>query len=609
MCGIMAYTGAQDAKGIVFRALKKLEYRGYDSAGMAWTDGVTPSFEIVKRVGRVDGLADVAAGSDKAACAIGHTRWATHGEAVERNSHPHAFGKVCLVHNGIIENYRELAIELKEKYGTAYTAVSDTDSEVAAMLINACYQDDPLEALKLALPRLEGSFALAVIFEDHPAEIYCARYGSALLLSRTETEAAASSDILGTTLISPDYLKMPEKSMARLTAGKIELFDFQGKALCQDWKTVAWEQGDSQMQGFEFFMEKEIHEEPKAVRDTLLPRLREGELDFSAEGITPELFRSIREIVIVACGTAMHAGLVGKRWFEKTLRIPCRVEIGSEFRYSDPILSPETLLIAISQSGETADTIASFKLGRERGVPTLAIVNVRESAITEIADYVVYTNAGPEVAVASTKAYTVQLLALYMLNLYAARARHCLDEASYRKKLRELVEMPDILESLIRSTGDIDERTSAMVPQTSAFYIGRGLDCALAMEGSLKLKEITYIHSEAHAAGELKHGTISLIEDGIPCIALATQPELHAKMRSNIQEVKSRGACVYLIADPSFPHEHDLYAERFDIPQSDPELAPFYAAVYLQMIAFTVSRARGLDVDHPRNLAKSVTVE
>ncbi len=605
MCGIIGFTGTLEAKQVVLDGLCELEYRGYDSAGMAYF--AEDQVEDIKAVGRVAALNEAASELKTAShTAIGHTRWATHGEANLRNCHPHAFAKVSLIHNGIIENYREIAsmLESEEIYPQ-----SETDTEIAALLIGSRYRGNPLRTLRNCLPLFDGSYAFCILFHDRPGEIYVARMGSPLVVSQFAEGSIVSSDILATIAYSKKYFPMPEQSIACLSANSVELYDYKGRSLVAEWEEVHWDIEGAKKQGYEYYMQKEIHEEPEALKNTIRPRLQHGLPDLSVDNIPDSLFTSIDRIIISACGTAMHASLVGRVWFESYLRLPLSVEIASEFRYAKPIIDKRTLVIIISQSGETADSLAALNLAKSLGCPTLAVVNVKGSAIARTADYVFYTHAGPEIAVASTKAYSVQLAALYVLMLRCGMARGVLAEDYVRVLVQKLELVSRQVEDVLKYEKKVKNDCLSLIESPNLFFIGRGIDYALSMEGSIKLKEISYIHSEAYAAGELKHGTISLITAGVPCIALATQENLHSKMVSNIREVKSRGAMVILITNEDFPEYEDLYDLRFNLPLCDPMFSPFLSVVYLQMIAYYVSYGKGLDVDHPRNLAKSVTVE
>ncbi len=605
MCGIMGYIGSNDGKKAVLEGLHNLEYRGYDSAGMAFLHN--KEWIIEKEVGRVANLeAAVASYQGVSPLAIGHTRWATHGEATTVNCHPHSHGAVTLVHNGIIENYREIAAMLEAR---GLAPISETDTEVAALLIGSHYQGNPLKTLRACLPLLEGSYAFCIAFADHPDTLFAARKGSPIVVAKTEEEGLISSDILGTAAYSKEFFAMPEMSIVALSQSDVHVYDYRLHELEPQWETIAWDVEGAQKQGYEFFMQKEIHEQPQAFEQTVRPRIADGLPDLRIDGIDDETLAAVQAVVVVGCGTAMHSGLVGKHMIEQNLRLPVQVEIASEFRYRDPVFLPQTLAVFVSQSGETADTLAALRLAREQGVKTLAIVNVKGSSIARESDYVLYTHAGPEVAVASTKAYMVQLAAFYLLAWRIALVQKRMSREAVKCQLQQFLQLPQQMEELLASTKRMKKTGDLLSEHTDLFFIGRGLDYALSMEGSIKLKEISYIHSEAYAAGELKHGTISLITEEVPCIALATQPALYSKMISNIREVKTRGAYVVLICQADFPQEEGLYDVRFDLPACEERFAPFLAVIQLQLIAYYTSYAKGLDVDHPRNLAKSVTVE
>ena len=618
MCGISAYIGPDgSAKQRVYEGLLALEYRGYDSAGMAWVterpDGGR-RFQVVKHVGRVSGLEEAlhleADGGTEATqpvtAAIGHTRWATHGEANERNCHPHQAGRVCLVHNGIIENYLELRQELEAE---GHVFRSETDSEVAAVLIDANYDADPVNALTQSLPRLTGSYAFAILFLDRPGEIYCVRQSSSLLILQGEGSTLLSSDLGVCLHYSRRYLDLPERVIAVCRADTLSLYDAGGRPMGFAWQTCDWDPGESSREGFDFYMEKEIFEEPEALRRTFRSALEDGMRTIRPACFPDTLLQTCEELYFVACGTAMHAALAAKSLFEAYLRLPCRVEISSEFRYQNPLMKKTGLFIVISQSGETADSLAALRLAKSQGIPSLAIVNVPGSAIAKEADYHFLTQAGPEIAVASTKAYIVQVAAIQLLMLRMAELRGLGDPSWRRNLLAELLRQPEVLHARWERRAELLPIAREVAEREDVFFIGRGLDYALATEASLKLKEISYIHSEAYAAGELKHGTISLVTEGTPVFALATQKELFEKMRSNMKEVQSRGGRLILISTSAFPREDGLYAHRVDLDLDMPELAAYAVLHTLQILAFEVSRMKGIDVDHPRNLAKSVTVE
>lgn len=607
MCGIIGFTGNIDAKEVLLQGLKSLEYRGYDSAGISFftENGVN----TIKAVGKVDGLKDKVssvANDIKTKCGIGHTRWATHGGVSEVNCHPHHYGRVTLIHNGIIENYKELQEELA---ADGKEPVSQTDSEIAAMVIDSCYKSNPIKAIKKAVKKLSGAYAFCIMFEDHPGSIYAIRNGSPLVATTTPSGTIIASDMVALIKYSKDYFVLPEHHIAHLTSKNITITDLDQNEVEPDMLHVNWDMAAARKGGYDYFMLKEIHEQPEALRNTIAPRIKNGMPDFSADGIPDSLFSNINRIIITACGTAMHAGLIGKNMIEKLTRVPVTVDIASEFRYQDPILDEKTLVITISQSGETADTLAALRLAKENGAKTLSVVNVKGSSIARESDYVLYTHAGPEIAVASTKAYTVQLAAMYLIAFRFAVVKGCVTEEQIKKYIAELEKIPSFVEKMLSCDKAIEPISKKLLKTESLFFIGRGLDYALSCEGSIKLKEISYIHSEAYAAGELKHGTISLITDNVPVIALATQEKVFAKMISNIREVRSRGAMVIMISGADAQVDASLCDHLITLPPVNDSFAPFGAAVVLQYIAYYTAVGRGLNVDQPRNLAKSVTVE
>ncbi|HBA97801.1 MAG TPA: glutamine--fructose-6-phosphate transaminase (isomerizing) [Lachnospiraceae bacterium] len=605
MCGIIGFTGNINAKEVLLQGLKALEYRGYDSAGISFF--TETGLKTIKAVGKVAGLAEKAAMSDDCTkCGIGHTRWATHGGVSEVNCHPHHFGKVTLIHNGIIENYKELQEELASE---GKEPVSQTDSEIAAMVIDSYYKADPVSAIKKAVKKLRGAYAFCIMFEDHPGSIYAIRNGSPLVATNTGAGSIIASDMVALIKYSKDYFVLPEHHIAHLTEGSINITDLDHNEIEPDMLHVNWDMAAARKGGYEYFMLKEIHEQPEALRNTISPRIKDGMPDFSEDGIDDSLFADINRIIIAACGTAMHAGLIGKNMIEKLSRVPVSVDIASEFRYQDPVIDEKTLVITISQSGETADTLAALRLAKERGAKTLSIVNVKGSSIARESDYVLYTHAGPEIAVASTKAYTVQLAAMYLVSFRFAYIKEKISGKKTKELIKELEKMPGFVEKMLSCDKAIEPISNKLLKTESLFFIGRGLDYALSCEGSIKLKEISYIHSEAYAAGELKHGTISLITDNVPVIALATQEDVFAKMISNIREVRSRGAKVIMIAGADAQVDASLCDHLITLPPVNDVFAPFGAAIVLQYIAYYTAVARGLNVDQPRNLAKSVTVE
>lgn len=607
MCGIIGFTGYLDAKNVLLDGLQALEYRGYDSAGIAYVN--KDYIQTIKTVGKVADLRNkVALHSDMSIhCGIGHTRWATHGGVSETNSHPHTSGRVTLIHNGIIENYHELEAELA---ATGRMPVSQTDTEIAAMLLDSLYQGDAMEAIKKAIKRLDGAYAFCILFADEPGVIYSLRNGSPLVACHTKDGSVIASDMVALIPYSRDYFVLPEQHIARLTQDELIVKNLNGDIVTPKMLHVNWDMTAAQKGGYPHFMLKEIHEQPESLRSTILPRIKNKQLpDFSNDEIPDNLFDGINRIIITACGTAMHAGLVGRVLFEKLLRIPVTVEIASEFRYQNPIMDENTLVITISQSGETADTLAALRLAHENQAKTLSIVNVKGSAIARESDYVLYTHAGPEIAVASTKAYTAQLSCLYLLAFHFAFVRGKLTEEECIKSITALLQVITAIEETLLLEKDIDLVSNSLTKAEDLFFIGRGLDYALSCEGSIKLKEISYIHSEAYAAGELKHGTLSLVTDGVPVIALATQSNVYSKMISNIREVRARGAVVILITNGNNIEDSSIYDYHIALPALNDDFTPFTAAIVLQMIAYYTSLHRGLNVDQPRNLAKSVTVE
>ena len=606
MCGIVGYVGKRSAQDVLLDGLEKLEYRGYDSAGVALAlDG---GIRVVKSKGRLTQLRQKLAAQALAQsfCGIGHTRWATHGEPSDVNSHPHSTPRVSIVHNGIIENYGILKERLIAK---GYTFESETDTEVLVKLIDSCYTGDPLRALQEALAKVRGSYALAVLFRDRPDTIFAVKRESPLIVGWGEGENFVSSDIPALLKYTRRYSVLEEGDMAVCTAEGIRFYNefaepVQRPVLTADWDMEAAEKG-----GYPHFMLKEINEQPTAITATVSPRVEDGMPDLRIPQLTDEVLRSIGTVHLVGCGTAMHAGMVGKAAIETLARVPAEVDIASEFRYRDPILNPNDLVIIISQSGETSDTLAALKLAKSRGVPVLAIVNVVGSSIARAADYVLYTYAGPEIAVASTKAYMVQLCVLYLFALRLAYARGRLSEAETRRYTAQLLRAPEIIKARLADCDQIKYLASRYMNTQSCFFIGRGFDYSLSLEGSLKLKEISYVHSDAYAAGELKHGTISLITDGVPVIALATQKQVYEKTISNAKETRSRGARVLLFTTKDAVVPEGVADAVVRLDEYEDILMPLQLIVPLQLFAYYMAVLRGCDVDKPRNLAKSVTVE
>lgn len=606
MCGIVGYAGKRSAQDVLLDGLEKLEYRGYDSAGVALAQ--EGGIRVVKSKGRLDALRQKLAvqALAESSCGIGHTRWATHGEPSDVNSHPHSTPRVSIVHNGIIENYGALKERLAAR---GYTFESETDTEVLVKLIDSCYHGEPLQALHEALGMVRGSYALAVLFKDFPDTIFAVKKESPLIVGWGEGENFVASDIPALLKYTRDYSVLEEGDLAVVTAQGIQFYNAFGEPVERQRLTADWDQEAAEKGGYPHFMLKEINEQPAAITATVSPRVEDGMPDLRIPELTDERLRSIGMVHLVACGTAMHAGMVGKAAIETLARVPAEVDIASEFRYRDPILNKDDLVIIISQSGETSDTLAALKLAKSRGVPVLAIVNVVGSSIARAADYVLYTYAGPEIAVASTKAYVVQMCVLYLFALRLAYARGKLEEAETKRLTAELLRAGEVIKPRLDDCEQIKYLASRFVNTQSCFFIGRGFDYALSLEGSLKLKEISYVHSDAYAAGELKHGTISLITDGVPVIALATQKKVYEKTISNAKETKSRGARVILFTtkDAVVPEGVADYIVRLD--EYEDLLMPLQLIVPLQLFAYYMAVLRGCDVDKPRNLAKSVTVE
>ena len=606
MCGIVGYVGKRNAQDVLLDGLEKLEYRGYDSAGVALA--LEGGIRVVKSKGRLAELRKRLAveALARSGCGIGHTRWATHGEPSDVNSHPHSTPRVSIVHNGIIENYGVLKERLMAK---GYTFESETDTEVLVKLIDSCYEGEPLKALRAALAMVRGSYALAVLFRDFPDTLFAVKRESPLIVGWGEEENFIASDIPALLKYTRRYSVLEEGDMAVVNADGIRFYNEFAEPVEREVLTANWDQEAAEKGGYPHFMLKEINEQPAAITATVSPRVENGLPDLRVPELTDERLRRIGTVHLVGCGTAMHAGMVGKAAIEALARVPAQVEIASEFRYRNPILRPEELVIIISQSGETSDTLAALKLAKSRGVPVLAIVNVVGSSIARAADYVIYTYAGPEIAVASTKAYMVQMCVLYLFALRLAYARGMQTDAEIRRLTAELLRAGEVIKPRLADCEQIKYLASRFVNTQSCFFIGRGFDYSLSLEGSLKLKEISYVHSDAYAAGELKHGTISLVTDGVPVIALATQKQVYEKTISNAKETKSRGAKVLLFTtqDAVVPDGVADYVVRLD--DYDDLLMPLQLIVPLQLFAYYMAVLRGCDVDKPRNLAKSVTVE
>lgn len=612
MCGIVGYTGPEQAAPILLDGLAKLEYRGYDSAGLAVRDGELP-VQVVKAKGRLKVLAEKTDGGAalRGTCGIGHTRWATHGEPSENNAHPHISddGNVTGVHNGIIENYQELKDKLVRK---GYTFYSSTDTEVAIKLINYYYkkyEGTPVDAINHAMVRIRGSYALAVMFQAYPGEIYVARKDSPMILGVEDGASFIASDVPAILKYTRNVYYIGNMEMARVRKGEITFYNLDGEEVQKEKKHIDWDAEAAEKGGYEHFMMKEIHEQPKAVADTLNSVLKDGFIDLSEVGLTDADIEKISQIYIVACGSAYHVGMAAQYVIEDLARIPVRVELASEFRYRRPILDKNALAIIVSQSGETADSLAALREAKEHGVRTLGIVNVVGSSIAREADNVFYTLAGPEISVATTKAYSTQLIAAYTLAIQFAKVRGEITEEQYTGYIKELQTIPDKIWKILEDKERIQWFAAKQANAKDIFFIGRGIDYAICLEGSLKMKEISYIHSEAYAAGELKHGTISLIEDGTLVIGVLTQPDLYEKTVSNMVECKSRGAYLMGLTTYGNYNMEDTADFVTYIPKTDPHFATSLAVIPLQLMGYYVSVAKGLDVDKPRNLAKSVTVE
>ena len=612
MCGIVGFTGCHQAAPILLDGLSKLEYRGYDSAGIAVRDGEGET-EVIKAKGRLKVLSEKTNGGESVpgTCGIGHTRWATHGEPSENNAHPHVSddGNVVAVHNGIIENYQELKDKLLRK---GYAFYSETDTEVAVKLVDYYYkkyEGTPVDAINHAMVRIRGSYALAIMFKDYPEEIYVARKDSPMILGVSDGESYIASDVPAILKYTRNVYYIGNLEMARVRKGEITFYNLDGEEIQKQMKTIEWDAEAAEKAGFEHFMMKEIHEQPKAVQDTLSSVVKDGQIDLSEIGLTDENIQDIDQIYIIACGSAYHVGMAAQYVFEDIVRVPVRVELASEFRYRNPILNPKALAIIISQSGETADSLAALRLCKENNIRTLGIVNVVGSSIAREADNVFYTLAGPEISVATTKAYSTQLIASYALAIQFAKVKGTISEEQYAAYIKELETLPDKIQRIIDDKERIQWFASKQANAKDVFFIGRGIDYAICLEGSLKMKEISYIHSEAYAAGELKHGTISLIEDGTLVIGVLTQPALYEKTVSNMVECRSRGA--YLMGLTTFGNYNIEDTADFTVymPKTDPHFATSLAVIPLQLLGYYVSVAKGLDVDKPRNLAKSVTVE
>ena len=605
MCGIVGFTGELPAKDILISGLEQLEYRGYDSAGIAVLDQ-EKGLLLKKKTGHVADLRAAAEDMDtQGTCGIGHTRWATHGGVTEANAHPHNCGTVTLIHNGIIENYRELTVE----YGLSEKLKSETDTEVVAALLDKIYEGDPIVAIRRTVKLLSGTFALCIMFNDHPGLIYCVRNVSPLVAAVFDEGTIIASDLTALIPYSKKYFVVPEYHILTMTKDSIHVEDMKGNKVTPEILTVDWDINSAQKGGYPHFMLKEIYEQPEALERTIMPRVSDDMPDFTEDGIPDEVLQKIQRVVVVACGTAMHAGMVGAKVIESRLRIPVQVEIASEFRYKDPIIDETALTIILSQSGETTDTLEALKIAKSRGSKTISIVNVKGSTIARESAYVLYTHAGPEIAVASTKAYTVQISAMYLLAARIGFVKGILTEEETKEFITKLSGAGELIAKTLENANNIKRIANHIKLAQDVFYIGRGIDYTMSLEASLKLKEISYIHAEAYAAGELKHGTIALISENVPVIAIATEPLIYPKTISNMKEVKSRGAYVILISQDAEKPDDSVCDRQIRIPDAEPTFAVFATAAVLQLIAYYTSVARGQDVDKPRNLAKSVTVE
>ena len=609
MCGIVGYNGKNKAVDILLNGLSKLEYRGYDSAGIAIVD---KDIEVIKSKGKIADLKEKIGDKKlEGTIGIGHTRWATHGEPSEVNAHPHTSndGSVTLVHNGIIENYQELILKLKRH---DYTLYSETDTEVVANLIDYYYKKykmGPIDAINRTMVRVRGSYALAVIFKDYPDEIWVARKDSPLIIGKGTDGMYLASDVPAILEYTRNVYYIDNLEAACLKKDKVIFYDLNGDEIEKELKTIEWDIASSEKEGYEHFMIKEIHEQPDVVRKAISAYVKDNTTDFTESLLTSDVLKGIDSVYIVACGSSYHVGICIQYIIEDLAKIPTRVEVASEFRYKKPILSKNELVIIISQSGETADSLAALREAKELGSKTLAIVNVVGSSIAREADYVLYTYAGPEIAVATTKAFSTQLLVLYLFSIELAKAKKQIDEKTYIELLNELKEIPDKIKYILdNDIKRIQKITSEFSHVHDAFYIGRGLDYAISLEGSLKLKEVSYIHSEAYAAGELKHGTISLIEDNTLVVGVISQKEIYEKTISNLVEVKSRGGYILTVSPESIPVDN-VSNYKITIPETNKYFYPSLIVIPLQLISYYISVSKGLDVDKPRNLAKSVTVE
>ena len=609
MCGIIGYTGTLDAKNVLIEGLKSLEYRGYDSAGVCFFNDKN-NIEMIKSIGKVEMLKNLVDKNNSIThCGMGHTRWATHGGVTNENAHPHNSGNVYMIHNGIIENF----MELKQKYSITKT-IGDTDTEIAAIVLNKIYNEndkDPLISINKFIKEIKGTYSLCIMFDNIPGEIFATRKVSPLVATNNGQGSIIASDLTALIPYTKEYLIIPENKIIRLTQYNVKAYDLNTLDKSElEYTTLNWDITSAIKGEYEHFMIKEINEQPEALTNTIMPYLRNDVPDFNEENITDDILKGINNIHVVACGTARHAGLVACYLFSPILKMPINTYVASEYRYSEPIIDEHTLFISVSQSGETVDTIASLELAKSKKAKTLAIVNVKGSTIARESDFCLYTNAGPEIAVASTKAYTVQIALLYVLFARIAYIKNIYSKDELVSFTNKLLSMSEVIKETIKNSEDIVKKIAKFLKdKNDCFYIGRLLDYISSLEGALKLKEISYIHTDAYAAGELKHGTIALISKGIPVIAIDTNPHISSKLLSNVQEVKARDASIILIINEKFDYDKKLVDYIIPIKDVDYQFAIFPVSVITQLIAYYTSVAKGLDVDKPRNLAKSVTVE
>ncbi|MCR4782429.1 MAG: glutamine--fructose-6-phosphate transaminase (isomerizing) [Lachnospiraceae bacterium] len=606
MCGIIGFTGKRAAQDILLDGLQRLEYRGYDSAGIAFFKENSGHISVRKTAGKVSDLRAIVDEENISTCGIGHTRWATHGGVTNANAHPHRVNNVTLIHNGIIENYHQLI----EKYKLMGKLRSETDTEVAAAVFDANFNGNPIEAIKKGLEDIKGSFAFCIMFKNHPGEIYIVRNVSPMVATYTKEQGAfVASDLTAFIEFTNKYFVLPEYCIGKLTKDGIEIHDLEGKEVEPEYLTVDWDVSTAEKNGYPHYMIKEIHEQPTAFANTVNFRIKNNLPDFSDDGIDDSLFEGITDVTVIACGTAMYAGNVGRSLIQNHIGLPVNVAIASEFRYERPTITDKTLVIVVSQSGETIDTLEALRLAKTKTDRTLAVVNVKGSTIARESKYVLYTHAGPEIAVASTKAYTVQVAAMYLIGARIGVVNNLCEKSKIESFIADLKKVPDAIKKVLEMEDIIRTYAARMANAHDAFFIGRGLDYTLSMEGALKLKEISYIHAEAYAAGELKHGTIALISEGVPVIAIATQEHVYQKVISNIREVKARGAFVVLLSKDEKITDPSVCDVHIPLPAIRDELSVFEAAVILQILAYYTSVEKDVNPDQPRNLAKSVTVE